>query len=218
MSRALLKAYAEWEKAHPGWDDDLPGDAVPADYAYITPGGADSEPYDLRRAVPEPPVGRDGLPVLGKTPRVRDVKFSVFDGVAPAPLHRETDEDIDARLREDARQDSLSDHADAIRARAMREYDGDYPEVLALLLQRKSLAEIALATGYSDKHVRNVVRGNAQRPEAECLCDWMDGFLRSVWQGDVPISVEPVHTKKSLQDQAVVAQMGWDFDAMGVQA
>lgn len=215
MTRALLKAYAEWETAHPGWDADIPGDTVPA-MPYITPGTADSEPYDLRRAVPEPQVDKTGLPVLGGTPRTRGVTFAVFDGVAPAaPL----DDDLEDRLREDARQDAIAAHAEAIRARAMREYRGDYPEVLALLLQRKTLTEIRAATGYSEKHVRNIVRGNTQRPTSESLCAWLEAFLRSVWQGDVPIAVEPVHTKKSLQNQAVVAQLGWDFDAlMGVTA
>lgn len=217
-----LKAEAAaWEKANRGWDKGI--GTAPTGQPYITPGGADSEPYDLRRAVSEPHVGKDGLPVLGERQpdgtrapakiRERGVTFSVFDGVAPAPLM--TDDDLEERMREDGHQDAITAHAEAIRARALREYDGDYPDVLELLLQRKSLAEIAAATGYSERHVHNVVRGNAQRPEAECLNDWLKAFVRSVWQGDVPVSVEPVKTlKKSLQEQAVAAQFAWDFDAL----
>lgn len=225
----LKKALAAWEKNNQKWDADIVVSEAHAP-EYITPGRPDSEPYDRRKAVAEPHVGRDGLPVLGELqedgtrtqPEPRYVKVAVFDGVAPAPLRLETEADLQARLQEDARQDAIDAHVDAIRARAMREYDGQYPKILALLLQGRSVEEIADETGYTSKHIRNLTRGNSDRPAAgDGLNAWVEGFLRSVWQGDVPISVEPVHTKKSLQDQAVVAQMGWDFEAMesvGVQA
>lgn len=97
-AQRLRAEAAAWEKANAGWAKGIPGDAFPA-MPYITPGAPDPEPYDLRRAVPEPPVGRDGLPVLGEPPRVRSVKFSVFDAVAPAPLL--TDADLAERISDE---------------------------------------------------------------------------------------------------------------------
>ncbi len=219
MNRALEAAYKEFNAQHEGWDLHMPagGDWIAPDSHYYTTAAVDGrEEVDYRPAVSEP----SGLPDLpselaSRAKKARGVEYVPFASVAPAPLHDPSA--IEERRAGDERQDAIDAHAEAIRARALREYAGDYPEVLTLLMQRKTLGEIAAATGYTERHVRNVVRGNAQRPEAGSLNAWLEGFLRSVWQGDVPISVEPVKTgKKNRQFQAVVAQMAWDFEAIAM--
>lgn len=113
-------------------------------------------------------------------------------------------------------------------------YKGKYKPVLELKLQGKSTQEIARITGKTERRVRQIVNGNfsAGRKAKPGLLQFITAALANlpdlqtptipvlVYSAPVPVMVQPVHCKKkSLQKQAPVAQLAWDFDAlMGVAA
>ncbi|MDA8376559.1 MAG: hypothetical protein M0Z50_05810 [Planctomycetia bacterium] len=109
-------------------------------------------------------------------------------------------------------------------------YKGDYKEILALLLQSKETLEISKIVGLCDRRIRQIVNGVAQKGRIaqpglrQIIDEIMANGVPASFQGTtpalVPVIVQPVKTlKKSLQSQAPMGQLGWDFDAlMGVAA
>jgi len=122
-------------------------------------------------------------------------------------------------------------------AYVLSKYSGKYKRVLELLLQGKENSEIAELVEKSDRRIRQIVNGNASRGRKEkpglyqIIDEIMASGVPSGFQSTapvlveqqpvpVPVLVQPVHTlKKALQKEAVLGQLGWDFDAlMGVAA
>ena len=116
----------------------------------------------------------------------------------------------------------------------LAKYSGKYSKVLELLLQGTENPEIAKIVGKSERRIRQIVNGNdskGRKPKsglwqiiAEIMASGVPLEFQStalvVDQPPMPVVVQQVHTfKKSLQKQAPVAQLAWDFDAlMGVAA
>lgn len=112
-------------------------------------------------------------------------------------------------------------------------YTGKYRQVLALMAELKTCPQIAKIVGKTDRRIQQIVHGNASKgrkaqPGLEQICreiiaqgvptDFQSAAPVLVEQ-PVPVLVQPVHTlKKSLQKEAALGQLGWDFDAMGVAA
>lgn len=118
---------------------------------------------------------------------------------------------------------------DARKAAYVRSiYTGKYSKVLALLLQGKTNPEIAKLVGKTERRIRQIVNGNASKGRKakpglyQIIDELMASGVPSGFQSTppVPVLVQPIHTlKKSLQKQAPVGQLAWDFDAlMGVAA
>ncbi|OCB03421.1 hypothetical protein BBC27_08115 [Acidithiobacillus ferrivorans] len=121
-------------------------------------------------------------------------------------------------------------------AYVLSKYTGKYSTVLKLLLQGKENSEIAELVGKSERRIRQIVNGNAskgRKPKPglyQIINELMSAGVPSDFQSPapvlvpMPVTVQPVHTlKKSLQKEAVLGQLGWDFDAffdalMGVAA
>lgn len=111
-------------------------------------------------------------------------------------------------------------------------YDGDYRDELELVLQGKENPEIARIVGKTDRRIRQIVNGNyskGRKPQPgllQIINEIMAQGVPSDFQSDawlqqpVAVRVEPVKTRlKSLQKQAVIGQLAWDFDVMmGVAA
>jgi hypothetical protein len=112
-------------------------------------------------------------------------------------------------------------------------YNGKYRNILELFLQGKTHSEIVTITGKSERRIRQVINGDVQKGRKAkpglrqfCLEIQAKGVPVSfqstppvLVEQPVPVVVQQVHTlKKSLQSQAPVAQLAWDFDAMGVAA
>ena len=231
MKRALEAAYKEFTAQHEGWDLHMPAgsDWIAPDSHYYTTGASDGrEEIDYRPAVHEPAVGKTGLPLLpdeiaaitakaekaaqkaGKklTPNGGAV-YTPFASVAPAPLPNPADvAEPDTRLERDAALEMI----DAAHERLLQIFDGPahHRDVLERLCWGWTIEEIAADLDYSTRRIRHIVRGNPQRDEPG-LIPWLKKVSQSV-----PTKAEPIKTKrKSLQDQAIVAQqMAWDFEAM----
>jgi hypothetical protein len=112
-------------------------------------------------------------------------------------------------------------------------YNGKYRQILELFLQGKAHHEIVTITGKSERRIRQIINGDAQKGRKSqpglrqyCLEIQAKGVPSSfqstppvLVEQPVPVVVQQVHTlKKSLQKRAVMGQLGWDFDALGVAA
>ncbi|WP_163098661.1 hypothetical protein GL267_007310 [Acidithiobacillus ferrianus] len=112
-------------------------------------------------------------------------------------------------------------------------YKGKYKHVLELMAELKTVPQIAAIVGKTARRIQQIVHGNAskgRKPQKglEQICrEIVACGVPSTFQSPaptlvlvpMPVVVQPVRTrKKALQKEAPVAQLGWDFDAMGVAA
>lgn len=230
MSRATIRAQMQqeavaWEASHRGWDADLPDPESLFQPIEITDEAEDGRKVrDTRRAVPEPPVDKRGLPVLGdKKPRKRNKKI-----VNVQLLRHDSSEEESA----EAEAWRIGGNAKLRRelAYCLTIYTGKYRQVLALMAELKTCPQIAKIVGKTDRRIQQVVHGNASKGRKaqpglrqicrEIVANGVPVEFQSTPPVHVPVVVQPVRTlKKSLQKQAVLGQLGWDFDAlMGVAA
>lgn len=106
-------------------------------------------------------------------------------------------------------------------------YKGKYKHVLQLMAELKTVPEIAKILGKSNRRIQQIVHGNASKgrkpkPGLRQICqEIVENGVPVEFQSappvlvPVPVLVQPVHTlKKSLQKEAVLGQLGWDFDAL----
>ena len=229
-----LQAQAEvdaWLAQNKNWDKGLPKKPdrlLPRiEVTQNTEDNPDSrEKYDLRRAVPVPQVDKTGLPPLGKTRKPRTKKVFNYQSIA-------NNESAEDRLESE----DLSHEIEARRARnsayLLSVYTGKYKAVLALRLQGKTCPEIARIVGKCGRRIQQVIHGNFSKGRKAKL--GLKYFIAEVLKAGIPESfqyvpdlvvVEPVPVvvqqvhckKKSLQKQAPIGQLGWDFEGMGVAA
>ena len=238
MNALLQQAWKAFEAENPHWNKGLhknPDSLATPEYI-ISGDGDGREARDYRRAVPVPRVDRHGLPHLGKMPsNAAGKKFANRQIVAPAAIPDPTDCRFFGEP-EDAPEEPGSPEASraAIRAAILSQYresaskkgKHQHKAVLAGLLDRKSTRDIAAETGLTERRVRQIIRGNAQRGEAG-LTAWLIQINTEMQAKPaaptaiaIAVRVELVHSKrKSLQRHAPVAQLAWDFEAMmGVAA
>ena len=223
---ALQQAYAAWEKANKGWDADLPDPESLAEPIEVVADEEDGRRVrDTRRAVPVPPVDRHGLPVPGdKKPRKRNKKI-----VNLQLLRHDSSEE--ERAGNEAFQAATAARIARNSAYVLAKYSGKYSKVLELLLQGMSNPQIAKIVGKSDRRIQQIVHGNFSkgRKAQPGLEHFINKLMRRGVPTDfqspapvlvpMPVVVQPVKAlKKSLQKEAVLGQLGWDFEMMGVAA
>ncbi|OCB02037.1 hypothetical protein BBC27_14845 [Acidithiobacillus ferrivorans] len=219
-AQQLQEAAGAWLAANKHWARGCQKPDSLAPRHRITPEAADGrELLDLRRAVPVPAADRRGLPVLASSPprdRQDDGRYAPYASCAPARLPHPGDlaeDDGDARRA-------------IVRAAIMSRYTGTYGDVLDLLLHGRDLHAIADEVGLTWHRVRQIVRGNSQRPDEGSLVAWLESIAGDLDMEALvalvqpaPVTVQPVHTlKKRYQKQAVLGQLAWDFESMGVAA
>lgn len=102
-------------------------------------------------------------------------------------------------------------------------------QVLALFLQSMGTKEIAGQVGLCSRRIQQICYGakpvpkqkrNAEIGLRQICREITANGVPAEFQSAPPVLVQPIKSlRKSLKDQSVVAQLGWDFDAMlGVQA
>lgn len=112
-------------------------------------------------------------------------------------------------------------------------YKGKYRAALELLLQGKTVPEIAAIVGKTSRRIQQIVHGNAskgRKPKAGLIqiiqeileqgvpADFQSPAPELVVDRPVPVVVQPMRAlKKSLQKAAPVGQLGWDWDALSVE-
>ena len=213
---ALQQAYAAWEKANKGWDADLPDPESLAEPIEVVADEEDGRRVrDTRRAVP----------VLDdKKPRKRNKKVVNLQLLRCDSSEEECAEDAAFQAATAARIARNS-------AYVLAKYSGKYSKVLELLLQGMSNPQIAKIVGKSDRRIQQIVHGNFSkgRKAQPGLEHFINKLMRRGVPTDfqspapvlvpMPVVVQPVKAlKKSLQKEAVLGQLGWDFEMMGVAA
>lgn len=177
--------------------------------------------------------GTHGLPLEKR--RVRYAKIVNESLSCKALVQIPGEEDVhekDRREREDAETWRIGGNARMARefAYCLTVYRGKYRAVLELMAELKTVPEIAGIVGKSKRRVQQIVHGHA--PKGRKPKPGLIQFIHEVMAGGVPVDFQspapvvvdrpaapvvvlPVRAlRKSLQKEAVLGQLAWDFCAM----